>query len=513
MLRHNDWTTSGWWIGREFGDGRRAEESVTRNELIELWVKASPSPKPNVRHFAEDLAKWTSELGTRAWVELLTGPEAVRRMRQGTNQVTIGVDIWDMVCDIAAAYGDPFARCSADVVRDVRKERPLDLSRALATEIRKYEDGPPRTAARNAMIGSEECGSVVSSRDHADRFVADATPFKSAIVASAVRAYCGRLVDYLDRIADVSEHVDLEILSGVIERMTGEYGEPDIADRLPTVEEIEFVDTRLTWYLDRAGAAVTDSDMPLVQGSNLYTVSDVVGEAWRRARRNLVKLHIGEVELTDDLVVRVYKSNFARATQDMQRKIFRSTRQTASIESRQEYDGFAPSVQSFDITLGYRGALMRLLFDRAHMYVSTSLIESNHLWGGAFDGPSPCWEREVVLEILASDAFTLSDGSVSEIAEFVDRGATRAMVRHLYDIRRPTNTLAPTPAKSITLALQLLQGSLAMAIDDDDIFGGDGIELVGHKAAEQTWAQKSAEIVRDLRKHRDGWTELTETNR
>lgn len=513
MLPNSELTTSGWWIGRELGDGRRAEASLTRNELIELWVKASPSPKPNVKHFAEDLAKWTSELGTRAWVEELTVPEAARRMRQGTNQTAIGVEIWDMVCGIAAAYGDPFARCSADVVQNVRKERPRNLPRAMASAIRKYEDGPPRTAARNAMIGSEACGAVVSSRGHADRFVADAEPFKNAIVASAVRAYSGRLVDYLDRIADVSEQEDLEILSAAIERMTDEYGEPDIADRLPTVEEIEFADARLHWYLDQTGIAATDSEIPLVQGSNLYTISDVVGEGWRRARRNLVRLHIDEVELTDDLVVRVYKSNLNRATQDLQRKVFKSARQSTSPEAQQESDHASSSVHPIGVALGYRGVLMRLLFDRAHAYVSKSLIESNHPWGGAFDGPWPCWEREIVLDILASDAQALSDGSVSEIAEFVDRGAARAMVRHLFDIHKPTNTLAPTPDKSITLVLQLLQGSLAMAIGDDDVIGSDGIELVGHKAVGQTWAQKSAAVLQDLRKHRRGWTELTEMNR
>ncbi|KJF24934.1 hypothetical protein C7T36_13920 [Rhodococcus sp. AD45-ID] len=508
MSGSSDWAVSGWWIGRELGRGGRAEATLTRNDLIELWVKASASPKPNIRHFAEDLTTWTHELGATEWVETMTTPEVARRMRQGVNEVATGVEIWDMVSMIAAEYADPFARCSANVVRDVRAERPRGLSTAMVDSIRPLEENHPRTAARNAMIATEQCGTVTSTRDHADRFVETPQSFTSEIVAAAMRGYSGKLVDYLDRIADDDGNEDLEILSSAIEDMTIRYGEPDVADRSPSAEEIEFVERTLESYLNRRIVDTGDLDRPLIQGSNLYTSSDVVGETWRRARRNMLKLHIAEIELTDDLVTRVYKSNRHRATQDLRRKLFRSADRTAHAQHPESY-----GLEHTELALGYRGALMRLLFARARTYVMDSSIESSHPWGEKYEGPLPCWEREVVLGILQSDAETVVDGSVPEVAAFIDRGAVRPMVRHLLEVHRPTNTLAPSPTKSVALVMQLLQGALAMAINDDDIFAGDGIELVGKKAAGQTWTQKSAEIIRRLRTHRDEWTELTETNK
>ena len=111
-----DWAISGWWVGRELGRGRYAEESVSRNQLIALWVRATAEPKPNVKHLAEDLAAWMGTLGSAEWVARRFSPEASRRLRLGTNEVLGGVDQWDLVSAVAVEYGDTFARCSAGVV-------------------------------------------------------------------------------------------------------------------------------------------------------------------------------------------------------------------------------------------------------------------------------------------------------------------------------------------------------------------------------------------------------------
>ncbi|MGB6052616.1 MAG: hypothetical protein WBG14_17450, partial [Rhodococcus sp. (in: high G+C Gram-positive bacteria)] len=87
--------------------------------------------------------------------------------------------------------------------------------------------------------------------------------------------------------------------------------------------------------------------------------------------------------------------------------------------------------------------------------------------------------------------------------------ALEQALRERYDQVRPSDTLAPTRTASISLALQLTRGALAMAIHDDDVFGNDGVELVGSRKPGQTWSEKTADVLSALRGHRVAWDRLT----
>ncbi|MCC8929035.1 hypothetical protein [Rhodococcus sp. I2R] len=483
-----DWAISGWWVGRELGRGRYAEESVSRNQLIALWVRATAEPKPNVKHLAEDLAAWMGTLGSAEWVARRFSPEASRRLRLGTNEVLGGVDQWDLVSAVAVEYGDTFARCSAGVVADVRLERPVGLPARIAQVLRKYEDGPPRTAARQAMVTSEACGTVVASRNHADHYIENPNRFRSAIVAASMRSYNGKLTEYRERIDDVSDERVSASVAAAIERLTELYGEADVSDRLPTEHEISYVEHKLDRFLTKSNSTRFRSDLPLLEGSTLYTTADVHGEAWRRARRNLLRLYMDAAELDENTIAEVYGSNFARARQDLQRALIRaSARKSAS------------DLDTSHLELGYRSTEIKTLFTQARSYLAQTPIESNNAWSWKWNGQAMCWERAIALEILA-DAGSVAGHSASALEQ---------TLRERYDQVRPSDTLAPTRTASISLALQLTRGALAMAIHDDDVFGNDGVELVGSRKPDQTWSEKTADVLSALRGHRVAWDRLT----
>ncbi|KZF06653.1 hypothetical protein A2J03_24175 [Rhodococcus sp. EPR-157] len=485
---NTDWATSGWWVGRELDRGRFAEESISRNQLIALWVRETAEPKPNVKHLAEDLAAWMGTLGSAEWVAQRFSSEASRRLRLGTNEVLGGVDVWDLVSAVAVEYGDTLARCSAGVVADVRLERPVGLPARIAQVLRKYEDGPPRTAARHAMVNSEACGTVVKSRNHADRYIDNPNRYRSAIVAASMRSYNGKLTEYRERIDDSSDDKVSDSIAAAIERLTELYGEADVSDRLPAEHEISYVEDKLDRFLTGASSSRFRSDLPLLEGSTLYTTADVRGEAWRRARRNLLRLHMDSVELDENTITEVYGSNFARARQDLQRALIReSARKSAS------------ELDTAHLELGYRSTETKTLFSQASSYLAQTPIESDNAWSWKWDGRAMCWERAIALEILADAGSVAGHGA----------SALEQTLRERYDQVRPSDTLAPTRTASITLALQLTRGALASVIHDDDVFGNDGVDLVGSRKPGQTWAEKTADVLSALRGHRVAWDRLT----
>ncbi|ORI21167.1 hypothetical protein [Rhodococcus sp. 1168] len=509
----SSWVTSGWWAADASRTGRVADESISRTQLIQLWVKAAPEPKPNVKHLAEDLAKWMSELGSTAWVVQTTSPEAARRMRQGINQVLDERDIWDDVSTVTAQYADPFARCSAGVVTEVKRERPRGLPNAISTAVRRYEDGPPRTAARNSMIAEVDCGTVTASRPHADTFVENLESYRDAIVAAAMRAYSGKLTEYLERTDDHFDESTRATLIAALDDLTERYGEPDAADRLPTPVESRFVDETLSKFLTARAADQPASDTPLLQGSTLYTTADVAGEAWRRANRNLLRLHINAVPLDDELIARVYGSNLKRATQDLQRKLLREEHHRSVSDRPADIDTVLTQPQLYlvpDHDLGHRSAMLRALFRQAWEHVSNSDVESTNPWEWTAGGTSTCWERRTVLEILGAYA-NLETDHYSELVDNIESGQVERAIAHRYDTERPADTLAENRKASISFATRLLRGALAISLHDDDILGGDGFEVVGQRASGQTWAQKTAEVLRTLHGYRENWNLLTES--
>lgn len=509
----SSWVTSGWWADDTSQTGRAAAESISRTQLIHLWVKVAPEPKPNIKHLAEDLARWMSELGSATWVVQASSPEAARRMRQGINQILGGRDIWDDVCTVTARYADPFARCSAGIVSEVKRERPRDLPNAISKALRKYEDGPPRTSARNSMIGVVECGTVTASRAHADTFVENPEIYRGAIIAAAMRAYSGKLTEYLERTDDHIDESTRSALIAALDDLTERYGEPDAADRLPTPSESRFVDGTLSKFLSAREADQPVSDAPLIQGSTLYTTADVAGEAWRRAKRNLLRLHINGVPFDDELIARVYGSNLKRATQDLQRKLLREEHHSSVSDRPANFDAVPtlPQRRSVpDDDLEHRRTVLRALFRQAWEHVSTSEVESTNPWGWTAGGTSPCWERATVLEILGAYA-NLDADHFSELEDNIQSGQIERAIAHRYDTERPADTLAANRRASISFATRLLCGALAISLNDDDIVGGDGFEVVGQRASGQTWAQKTAEVLRTLHEYRDTWNLLTES--
>lgn len=483
------WVTSKWWVSRELGGGRFADGVISRNQLIALWVRAAPEPKPNIKHLAEDLAAWMGMLGSTQWVAQRFSAEASRRLRVGTNDALGGTEEWDLVSAVAAEYADTFARCSADVVTDVRMERPVGLPARIAQLLRKYEDGPPRTAARHAMAHSEACGRVVESYRRADHFVAAPFRYRSAIVAASMRSYNGKLTEYRERIDDSSDPKVSDSIAAAIERLTEIYGEADVSDRLPTQQEIAFVEDKLDRFLEESSPTSLRSDLPLLEGSTLYTAADVLGEAWRRTRRNLLRLHIDAAELNESTVAEVYGSNYARARQDLQRALIR--------ESAKKTSGCADSAAP---DVGYRSAEIKTLFAQACLHVTNTAIESENAWGWKWSGRAMCWERAMAISVLSGSCPIDDQGADSLEKTFSEH----------YDRAGPTNALAPNRTASIALAMQLTRGALAAALHDDDVFGINGVELVGNKKSGQTWAEKTADVLHELRGHRAAWNRLTD---
>lgn len=503
---NNAWASTGWWIGKALRGGAPAGTSISRTQLIDMWVRETPSPKPNVKHLAEDLAKWMGELGATTWIADLSSLEAARRMRQGINQLLDGTEIWDEVSGVAGTYGDPLARSSARVITDVKRERPAGLSSRISAVLRKYEDGTPRTAARNAMITLDECGLVLTSRSRADTFVNSPEQFEPAVVAAAMRAYSGKLTTYLDRTDDCLDDSTCDALAATIEHLTGLYGEPDAADRLPTAAEIALVHERLGKHLAKKSGAESYFDSPLIADATLYTVSDVAGEAWRRANRNLLRIVIDGVDLTDELVAQVYGSNYKRAIQDLRRRLLRERQLTAEPHPA-ERTGEPTAIGREDE--GYRRSALIDLFRRAATHVRNCTVVLAGPWGERSNDTPPCWERRVVLELLGGYEDTAT-GQAFDLASNVEAGLLERVLRDRFASDCPSDALAPDGRRSVSLAVQLLRGALAMALHNDDVHGADGFDIAGQKNHGQSWSQKTAEVLHDLNRHRNTWNLLTE---
>lgn len=474
---HLHWVRPGWWVPLNGGNSQ-----ISRSELLGLWVKQPPPPSGSA--FRDPLNGWCTDATTADWVRENYTVRAVARLRDKQSDGIEDMDGWNQVSALMADYLDSFTRFSLHFGSFAKARKPTKVPQAFfpgrtqtapRQAVSKLLDeaarSPVVTAVKWAMIHDEAGGLVFTSRENADRFLADPEPYRPAITAAVMRAYGSKLLELVARVDDSDLFDDtvrdaVELLTSTAEQIREEFGDLDEPPRRLTPEEDalvrEYMRTAPTRWL--AGEDSTGTTTSRTSEHWPEILARAVERTGKALRKSVGQNNLQFEKTSDGVILRsrterslaasIFWSSVKFAAWDVRRDIaHESARHPAPAAASQTHRAPGrtgrPSGQGSEYDLA--GALNYLR--------RTSLREFKAV-GGHHGGSEECWEKSV-----AADFFTMALRHAATLASSTRTisSAVRTYALDRFDADRPTDTLRPTDGESAALVEALVLESINAA--------------------------------------------------
>lgn len=491
------WATPEWWVRPN-----RGFREISRDRFIKLWTDAMARPKPNISLLRDETKGWISDLGHRAWIEQLYTKACAAALWSDTTVLRYDVEVWNNATEAFADYVDPLIRISSSYQQSAKERRPVGLPSALNEPLRQLYLSDTCGAARRALILSEDCGQITLTKASADQFLADPTRAGAQVDAAAMRGFARGLMKWVDKLEESSDGAAdpdiLEVLYSKIDHLSETYGEPDALLRKPTQEEIDIVEAELNRVITDNPALVRRKGK-MLSGftSSVATEDDVVGDAWVRARKYLLKNLIEGDPLQPE---KTFLLKLKWTIFDLRRLELRIIDRTDWVAESLDSQTPSPAMESSSDTHRYRvendRVELRTVFADASSYLEHFPVEKMYARRGSDVVDGPCWERRTAIVFLQA-------GATNTAPLTLDAASITKLVVALSENDRPIDAMKSSPSASAKMVIQLLRIGIAGVLTADDIESGD---VQFGKPLNQTWSQRTNVLTRKLAHSHDALT-------
>lgn len=491
------WATPEWWVRPN-----RGFREISRDRFIKLWTDAMARPKPNISLLRDETKGWISDLGHRAWIEQLYTKACAAALWSDTTVLRYDVEVWNNATEAFADYVDPLIRISSSYQQSAKDQRPMGLPAALNDTLRQLYLSDTCGAARRALILSDDCGQITTTKASADQFLAEPTRAGDQVYAAAMRGFASGLVKWVDNLEESPKESPgpdiLEILYSKIDYLSETYGEPDALLRKPTQEEIDIVEAELNRVImDNPALVRRKGKMLSGFTSSVATEDDVVGDAWVRARKYLLKNLIEGDPLQPE---KTFLLKLKWTIFDLRRRELRIIDRAEWVAESSDSENLSSTMESSSDTHSYRvendRVELRTVFAKAASYLEDSSVGEMYARQDPDVVDRVCWERRTAIEFLRA-------GATNTAPLTLDAASITKLIVALREIDTPTDAVKSSPAASAKMVVQLLRIGIAGVLTIGDIRSGD---VQFGKPFNQTWSQRTNVLTRKLAHSHDALT-------
>lgn len=467
------WATPEWWVRPN-----RGFREISRDRFIKLWTDAMARPKPNVTLLRDESKGWISDLGRRAWIVQLYTKACADALYSDTTVLRYEVEVWNNTTEAFADYVDPLMRISSSYQQSAKDQRPIGLPAALNEPLRQLYLSDTCGAARRALILSDDCGQITTTKGSADQFLADPTRAGDQVYAAAMRGFASGLVKWVDKLLESSDGaLDPEILETLyskIDYLSETFGEPDALLRKPTQEEIDIVETELNRVISDNPALVRRKGK-MLSGftSSVATEDDVVGDAWVRARKYLLKNLIEgdpmQPEKTFLLKLKWTIVDLKRRELKIMDHFDQAPDEEGERNAAHETSHAAATSGSYGLAradLQFGQVELRSILGTAAKNLETARLANTDSTSNA--GGKLSWEDSLTIQIL----LTRADATYARLVRDAG-GSLEKFLTTLYEQQSPRMSTFASARDSAKHVGFLLQKAIASAVSDENLVYND----------------------------------------
>ena len=405
---------------------------ISRTDFVAWWARTAAKPDGDLKNFTTDLGGWAGAAGRRQWVkdrfggaatEALTSPR-LRPPPPGP---------WESVSESFGLVVDGLARVTCTLRSQVVAAAPKKLTSGVNSQIRECARAVGTEMRKLLTSPDSEFGDVLRDEDAAVSFLAQAAANVDALRPAAMAAFVLKVKEYLQKNRAALLDRDRVVLENWVTEMTAHWGDPGDPGREPT--DIERVDVEALlveelsrhrdWFFDERSIR-----------------PELIGEAWRRARRTLLKWKVAGRDVTHA-------------------GILHTTVQSLEIERWRE------RVRT-DISLDADPALEQQLPPSAYTpdpFALRTVFAAAAAWLDSYPefpaGPARSWELRTTQAILRAAS--------AAVEQMPDSGFSnsdlRALVVRLWERDTPADARSATPDQAAGYVVMLARMALARHLD------------------------------------------------